>query len=113
MFESGYYPAGAEHDPNAPWNQPDYADNVNVEYFSEQAEKRINEEISDFSDIFEDWLSENYKGKSEDIDCYDWYQQQDDAQKEEIRDTYISFRIEDVCDAIAEEKADYIEGARI
>lgn len=22
-FESGYYPAGAEHDPNAPWNQVD------------------------------------------------------------------------------------------
>lgn len=21
MFESGYYPAGAEHDPNAPWNE--------------------------------------------------------------------------------------------
>ena len=21
MYESGYYPAGAEHDPNAPWNQ--------------------------------------------------------------------------------------------
>lgn len=23
MYESGYYPAGAEHDPNAPWNQSD------------------------------------------------------------------------------------------
>ena len=23
MFESGYYPPGAEHDPNAPWNQSD------------------------------------------------------------------------------------------
>lgn len=23
MYESGYYPAGAEHDPNAPWNQED------------------------------------------------------------------------------------------
>ena len=21
MTESGYYPPGAEHDPNAPWNQ--------------------------------------------------------------------------------------------
>lgn len=24
MYESGYYPAGAEHDPNAPWNQSDH-----------------------------------------------------------------------------------------
>lgn len=24
--ESGYYPPGAEHDPNAPWNQPDPVD---------------------------------------------------------------------------------------
>lgn len=23
MYESGYYPAGVEHDPNAPWNQSD------------------------------------------------------------------------------------------
>lgn len=23
MYESGYYPAGAEHDPNAPWNRSD------------------------------------------------------------------------------------------
>lgn len=23
MIESGYYPAGAEHDPKAPWNQVD------------------------------------------------------------------------------------------
>lgn len=23
MIESGYYPSGAEHDPNAPWNQKD------------------------------------------------------------------------------------------
>lgn len=23
MYESGYYPAGAEHDPCAPWNQED------------------------------------------------------------------------------------------
>ena len=23
MTESGYYPSGTEHDPNAPWNQPD------------------------------------------------------------------------------------------
>ena len=23
MIESGYYPPGAEHDPNAPWNQVD------------------------------------------------------------------------------------------
>jgi len=23
MYESGYYPPGAEHDPNAPWNQSD------------------------------------------------------------------------------------------
>ena len=24
MSESGYYPAGAEYDPNAPWNQVEY-----------------------------------------------------------------------------------------
>ena len=26
MTESGYYPPGAEHDPNAPWNQEDCQD---------------------------------------------------------------------------------------
>ena len=26
MAESGWYPPGAEHDPRAPWNQPDEDD---------------------------------------------------------------------------------------
>jgi hypothetical protein len=28
MYESGYYPSGAEYDSNAPWNQSDESDNV-------------------------------------------------------------------------------------
>ena len=33
MYESGYYPPGAEHDPNAPWNQSDPdAVQMEVEY---------------------------------------------------------------------------------
>lgn len=28
MFESGYYPAGAEHDPRAPWNEIDPTEEI-------------------------------------------------------------------------------------
>ncbi|EJX00296.1 hypothetical protein EVA_11589 [gut metagenome] len=38
MLESGFYPAGAEHDPRAPYNEPleeDYEFDVTLDYYDE------------------------------------------------------------------------------
>lgn len=53
MFESGYYPLGTEHDPNAPWNQKKPKPlNVNC-YISCSLSKDVTVTTSDY--ITEEW----------------------------------------------------------
>ena len=49
MAESGYYPAGAEHDPNAPWNQEDIPE-IEVEVtVSVTLSKTLKIKVSDYT----------------------------------------------------------------
>ena len=58
MKESGYYPPGAEHDPRAPWNQPDEEPEDYVVSFdfevhtveSEETEVRFTFNVSEYED---------------------------------------------------------------
>ena len=56
MFESGYYPPGIEHDPNAPWNQSD-PDPVDVDcYVSCSISKDVTISTTDYiAKEWEDW----------------------------------------------------------
>ena len=97
MWESGYYPPGAEHDPNAPFNQVDLED-----IYGDDATQRIDGEIDDHDDRFiefccdNDYLGEDYT--DEDLErC---------ARDENIRNEYHDFRYDDVVADLAETDAD-------
>ena len=49
MAESGYYPAGAEHDPNAPWNQEDIPAREVEVTVSITLSKTLKIEVSDYT----------------------------------------------------------------
>ena len=49
MAESGYYPAGAEHDPNAPWNQEDIPEREVEVTVSVTLSKTLKIEVSDYT----------------------------------------------------------------
>lgn len=49
MAESGYYPAGAEHDPNAPWNQEDIPEREIEVTVSITLSKTLKIEVSDYT----------------------------------------------------------------
>lgn len=51
MYESGYYPPGAEFDPSAPYNQPDCFDEDPDDYDYESDER-------DYSDYLQDILED-------------------------------------------------------
>lgn len=63
MFESGYYPPGAEHDPNAPYNQSD-SDPIDVDcYISCSISKDITVSTTDYiAEEWEDWDSDDEGG---------------------------------------------------
>ena len=63
MFESGYYPPGAEHDPNAPYNQSDL-DPIDVDcYISYSISKDITVSTTDYiAEEWEDWDSDDEGG---------------------------------------------------
>ena len=48
MAESGYYPAGAEHDPNAPWNQEDIPEREVEVTVSVTLSKTVKIKVSDY-----------------------------------------------------------------
>lgn len=58
MWESGYYPPGAEHDPNAPWNQ-DFEENEAVDVkvcISTCLSKNTSISVTDYvKESWEDW----------------------------------------------------------
>mgnify|MGYP002575038285 FL=1 len=49
MTESGYYPLGAEHDPNAPWNQVDNPEREIEVTVSVTLSKTVKIKVSDYS----------------------------------------------------------------
>ena len=48
MTESGYYPLGAEHDPNAPWNQVDNPEREIEVTVSVTLSKTVKIKVSDY-----------------------------------------------------------------
>lgn len=48
MTESGYYPSGAEHDPNAPWNQADNPEREIEVTVSVTLSKTVKIKVSDY-----------------------------------------------------------------
>lgn len=48
MIESGYYPPGAEHDPNAPWNQVDNPEREIEVTVSVTLSKTVKIKVSDY-----------------------------------------------------------------
>ena len=49
MTESGYYPAGAEHNPNSPWNQVDNPEREIEVTVSITLSKTLKIEVSDYT----------------------------------------------------------------
>ena len=49
MAESGYYPAGAEHDPNAPWNPEDIPEREVDVTVSVTLSKTLKIKVSDYT----------------------------------------------------------------
>lgn len=62
MTESGYYPPGAEHDPNAPWNQVDNPEREIEVTVSVTLSKTVKVRVSDYK--ITDF------GKDEDGECF-------------------------------------------
>lgn len=49
MIESGYYPPGAEYDPNAPWNEPDIPEATFDVCISQTLSKSVKVTTDDYS----------------------------------------------------------------
>lgn len=49
MTESGYYPPGAEHDPNAPWNQEELPEREIEVTVSVTLSKTVKIKVSDYT----------------------------------------------------------------
>lgn len=62
MTESGYYPPGAEHDPNAPWNQVDNPEREIEVTVSVTLSKTVKVRVSDYK------ITDS--GKDEDGECF-------------------------------------------
>lgn len=63
MTESGYYPPGAEHDPNAPWNQKELPEREIEVTVSVTLSKTVKIKVSDYTIID--------SGKDEDGDYFE------------------------------------------
>lgn len=62
MTESGYYPPGAEHDPNAPWNQVNNPEREIEVTVSVTLSKTVKVRVSDYK------ITDS--GKDEDGECF-------------------------------------------
>ena len=58
MTESGYYPPGAEHDPNAPWNQVDNPEEIVI---SDVFRPKYDLEFKDFFIPLQDCIERDSK----------------------------------------------------
>lgn len=63
MTESGYYPLGTEHDPNAPWNQVDNPEREIEVTVSVTLSKTVKVRVSDYK------ITDS--GKDEDGECFE------------------------------------------
>ena len=61
MSESGYYPAGAEYDPKAPWNQVDTEPRKIKVTVSITLSKTVEVEVTDYT-AEEDYDEDGYNG---------------------------------------------------
>lgn len=96
------YPPGAEHDPNAPYNQPDY------EWAYEKAEDIIKEEMDIDCDTFTEWLEENnYIPEPREIEERT-YKALVEALSEDdlVAESYYEYRKEDVVQEVIDDAAD-------
>ena len=58
--ESGYYPAGAEHDSRAPWNDTDDPEDDDADENELDDEIKKYDKNADFSDPYEDFKYRDY-----------------------------------------------------
>lgn len=70
MYESGYYPPGAENDPHAPWNQSDPTPVSHDIEYSCTMRRTANVETTDYvpGTIEQEWDGEGYVAVREDDD---------------------------------------------
>ena len=54
MYESGWYPPGAEYDPNAPWNEPVIPDQEFEVTISQTLSKTVTVTTQDYNPVFDD-----------------------------------------------------------
>ena len=103
-MESGYYPLGAEHDPNAPYNQVDLPEMEFKVTATFSVDKEVTVRTSDYV-VEEDW--DDDMGKCESIDTSDtnWiatYQEQHESIEDllcafkELLDEHITTMINDM-----------------
>ena len=103
-MESGYYPLGAEHDPNAPYNQVDPPEMEFKVTATFSVDKEVTVRTSDYV-VEEDW--DDDMGKCESIDTSDtnWiaaYQEQHESIEDllcafkELLDEHITTMINDM-----------------
>ena len=103
-MESGYYPLGAEHDPNAPYNQVDPPEMEFKVTATFSVDKEVTVRTSDYV-VEEDW--DDDMGKCESIDTSDtnWiaaYQEQHESIEDllcafkELLDEHITTMIDDM-----------------
>lgn len=74
-MESGYYPPGAEHDPNAPYNQPGDPPEVEVSVMCSQTLSRtVTCETCDYNPGYEDMDAEGPYREPDDFSDTDWHE---------------------------------------
>ena len=103
-MESGYYPLGAEHDPNAPYNQVDPPEMEFTVTATFSVDKEVTVKTSDYV-AEEDWDDDMGKCESIDTSDTDWiavYQEQHESIEDllcafkELLDEHITTMIDDM-----------------
>ena len=103
-MESGYYPLGAEHDPNAPYNQVDPPEIEFKVTATFSVDKEVTVKTSDYV-TEEDWDDDMGKCESIDTSDTDWiaaYQEQHESIEDllcafkELLDEHITTMIDDM-----------------
>lgn len=99
------YPAGAENDPNAPYNQIDFR-----EKYEDDVLARIDEQIKDFDcDFIEFIYDETYKKEEapDELDDFiDWYRNHPQEWKDDIQQKYSDKVFDDVLEVVVEEASE-------
>lgn len=87
------YPPGAEHDPNAPYNQVDISD-----IYGDEADEKIDEEIENKDESFIEWLCDS------DLLPEDFSDEDVDALIKDagVRNDYRNYRFDDMVQGLAE-----------